>query len=173
MGSVSMAQQMLGRGVPLHRLRIGRLALDTAGCVGLSLVLACSLAVSAMAQDAPAGEKAAPLKLQLNRLESADDACRATIVVDNSRGRALKSYKLDLFAFDTDGIVQKRVAAELGPIPARKTTVKIFNFPGIACPKLSRVLLSDVLACEGGDATRESCLERTETETKANIPFDR
>jgi len=168
-----MAQQMLGRGVPLHRLRIGRLALDTTACVGLSLVLATSLAVTATAQDAPGGEKAAPLKLQLNRLEPADDSCRATIIVDNSRGTALKSYKLDLFAFDTDGIAQKRVAAELGPIPARKTTVKIFNFPGIACAKLSRVLLSDVLACEGGDATRESCLERTETETKATVPFDR
>ncbi|WP_246686491.1 MULTISPECIES: Tat pathway signal protein [unclassified Methylobacterium] len=168
-----MAEQMLGRGVPLYRRRIGRLALDTAASAGLSLVLAASLVVSATAQDAGSADKAAPIKLQLNRLEPADDSCRATIVVDNSRGTALKSYKLDLFAFDTDGIAQKRVAAELGPIPARKTTVKIFNFPGIACPKLSRVLLSDVLACEGGDVTRESCLERTETETKANVPFDR
>ena len=72
---------MLGRGVPLHRLRIGRLALDTAACAGLSLVLAAALAQSATAQDAPAGEKAAPLKLQLNRLEPAEDSCRATIVV--------------------------------------------------------------------------------------------
>ena len=147
--------------------------LGTAAGFGLSLAVATSFAASAIAQDAPAADKAAPLKLQLNRLESAEDSCRATIVVDNARGGALKSYKLDLFAFDTDGIVQKRVAAELGPIPARKTTVKIFNFPGIACQKLSRVLLSDVLACEGGDATRESCLERTETESKANVPFDR
>lgn len=168
-----MAEQVLGRGVPLYRLRIGRLALDTAACVGLSLVLAASFVVSAMAQDAPAAEKASPLKLQLNRLEAAGESCRVTMVVDNSRGTGLKSYKVDLFAFDTEGVAQKRVAVELGPVPARKTIVKIFDFPGIACPKVGRVLLNDVLACEGGEAGREACLERTETETKANVPFDR
>lgn len=168
-----MVQQVLGRGVPLYRLRIGHLAFDTVACIGLSLVLAVSLVVSARAQDAPVAEKAIPLKLQLNRLEPAGESCRATLVIDNSRGGALKSYKVDLFAFDTDGVAQKRVAVELGPVPARKTTVKIFDFPGIACPKVGRVLLNDVLACEGGDAGREACLERTETETKASVPFDR
>ncbi len=170
---MSLAEQVLGRGVPLYRLRIGRLALDTAACVGLSLVLAASFVVSAMAQDAPAAEKASPLKLQLNRLEAAGESCRVTMVVDNSRGAGLKSYKVDLFAFDTEGVAQKRVAVELGPVPARKTLVKIFDIPGIACPKVGRVLLNDVLACEGGEAGREACLERTETETKANVPFDR
>ena len=170
---MSMSAQGLGRGVPLYRLRIGRLALDTLACGGLSLVLVIAFVWSAMAQDAPAAEKAAPLKLQLNRLEASGDSCRVTMVVDNSRGTGLKSYKVDLFAFDTEGVAQKRVAVELGPVAARKTVVKIFDVPGIACPKVGRVLLNDVLACEGGEAGREACLERTETETKAGIPFDR
>ena len=70
-------------------------------------------------------------------------------------------------------MAQKRVAVELGPLPARKTIVKIFDFPGIACGKVGRVLLNDVLACDGGDAAREACLERTETESKAGLAFDR
>lgn len=166
---MSMAVQVL-RGVPLYRVRIGRLALDTAASAALSLVLVVSLLASAMAQDA---EKAAPIKLQLNRLEPAGEACRATLILDNSRGGALKSYKLDLFAFDTDGVAQSRLSTEFGPIPARKTSVKIFTFTGITCPKVGRILLNDVFACEGGDATRETCLERTETESKATVPFDR
>ncbi|WP_375462760.1 Tat pathway signal protein [uncultured Methylobacterium sp.] len=161
--------QVRGRGMPLYRLKIWRLALDTAACLALSLVFVVSFLASALAQDAAPAEKAPPIKLQLNRMESAGEACRATMLVDNSRGTPLKSYKIDLFAFDTDGIAQKRVAVELGPIPARKTTVKIFDFPGIACAKVGRVLLNDVLACEGRDA----CLEHTETETKASVSFDR
>jgi hypothetical protein len=153
--------------IPLYRRRIGRIALDTATCIALSALLV----VSALAQDA--SEKAAPIKLQLNKVETAGEACRVTMVIDNSRGTALKSYKVDLFAFDTDGVAQKRVAVELGPLPPRKTTVKIFDFPGIACNKVGRILLNDVLACDGGDAAREACLERTETETKAGLPFDR
>lgn len=170
---MSMAAQVLRGGVPLYRLRIGRLALDAAACLALSLVFVVSLLASALAQDAPAPDRGAPIRLQLNRMEAAGDACRATIVVDNGRGAALRSYKVDLFAFDTDGIAQKRVTVELGPIPARKTTVKIFDFPGIACAKVGRVLLNDVLACEGGEGGRETCLERTETETKASVTFDR
>lgn len=153
--------------VPLYRRRIGRIALDTAACLALSALLV----VSALAQDV-AAEKT-PLKLQLNKLETAGEACRVTLVVDNSKGTALKSYKVDLFAFDPEGVAQKRVAVELGPLPARKTTVKIFDFPGIACGKVGRVLLNDVLACDGGDAAREACLERTETESKAGPAFDR
>jgi len=158
---------VLALSVPLYRRRIGRIALDTAACLALSALLV----VSALAQDV-AAEKT-PLKLQLNKLETAGEACRVTLVVDNSKGTALKSYKVDLFAFDPEGVAQKRVAVELGPLPARKTTVKIFDFPGIACGKVGRVLLNDVLACDGGDAAREACLERTETESKAGPAFDR
>lgn len=134
-------------------------------------LFAAALAVPAMAQEA--GEKSAPVKLQLNKTETAGDACRITMVVDNSKGSALKTFKVDLFAFDTEGVAQKRVAVELGPIALHKTSVKIFDFPGIACAKVGRILLNDVLACDGGEGAREGCLERTDVESKAGISFDR
>lgn len=123
----------------------------------------------ALAQDA----SPTPLKLELNRLEPSGEACRTYLVVDNSRGAALKSLKVDLFAFDTEGVAQKRLAVELGPIPDKKTIVRLFDFPTIACPKIGRVLLNDVLACEGGQATRETCLERIVTESKSTAAFAR
>lgn len=147
---------------PSYRNRIGR---DAA--LGLSLSLA-------FVGTAPAQEsRPAPLKLELNRLEPAGDACRTYLLVDNSRGPALKSLKVDLFAFDTEGVAQKRLAVELGPVQEKKTLVRLFDFPQLACPKVGRILLNDVLACEGGDSSRESCLERIETESKASAPFAR
>ena len=156
----------------IHRRASRPRGLRGAAACALALLALPALAGAALAEERAGAEKA-PLKLQLNRLEPAGEACRVTMLVDNSKGTALKTYKLDLFAFDTEGVAQKRVAVEFGPLPARKTTVKIFDFPGIACPKIGRVLLNDVLACEGGDAGREACLERTETETKAGVSFDR
>ena len=135
-------------------------------------LVAAALAVPATAQEA-AGEKPAPVKLQLNKTETAGDACRITMVVDNSKGAALKTFKVDLFAFDTEGVAQKRVAVDLAPIASHKTSVKIFDFPGIACAKVGRILLNDVLACDGGEGAREGCLERTDVESKAGISFDR
>ncbi len=144
--------------------------------------LALALVGPALAQDAkssdakPSDTKAAAgpaLKIQLNRLEPAGEACRTYLVVDNGAGPALKSLKVDLFAFDTEGVAQKRLAVELGPIQDKKTVVRLFDFPGLACPKIGRVLLNDVLACEGGEASRESCLERIETDSKTSAAFNR
>ena len=123
--------------------------------------------------EAQETQSAMPLRLELNRLEPNGEACRTYLVIDNSRGTALKSLKVDLFAFDTDGIAQKRLGVELGPIPDRKTVVRLFDFSAIACPKIGRVLLNDVLACEGGQASRESCLERIQTESKTTAAFAR
>lgn len=170
-----VAEQVSGRGAGRRRgpgVGCGSVA---SGLAVLGLTVA--LAGAAAAQDAAgAGAPAAagaPIRLQLNRLEASGEACRATVVIDNLKGGAIKSYKVDLFAFDTEGVAQKRVAVELGPLPARKTTVKLFDFAGLTCPKIGRVLLNDVLACEGGEGGREGCLERTETETKAGVPLDR
>ena len=143
------------------------------GAAGLALLAAFG---GAMAQEpkAPGQDGKAPtLQLELNRLEPAGEACRTYLLVDNSRGPALKSLKVDLFAFDTEGVAQKRLAVELGPVQDRKTMVRLFDFPALACPRIGRVLLNDVLACEGGEASRENCLERIETESKTPASFVR
>ena len=136
------------------------------------MVFAAGLAVTG-AVEAQEAAPTMPLRLELNRLEPNGEACRTYLVIDNSRGTALKSLKVDLFAFDTDGIAQKRLGVELGPIPDRKTVVRLFDFSAIGCPKIGRVLLNDVLACEGGQASRESCLERIQTESKTTAAFAR
>lgn len=168
----------MGRALPERRGLGERLF---AGAV-VAAALALSGAVATAQDGAPASASdaktetksdAAPFKIELNRLESAGDACRTYMLVDNSRGPALKSLKVDLFAFDTEGVAQKRLAVELGPIQEKKTVVRLFDFAGLACPKIGRILLNDVLSCEGGDATRETCLERIEPTSKTSAAFDR
>ncbi|GAB6845551.1 hypothetical protein JCM2811A_45530 [Methylorubrum rhodinum] len=141
---------------------------------GIAALAGVALALTATGAGAQeSGTKGAPLKIELNRLEPAGEACRTYMLVDNGRGPALKSLKVDLFAFDTEGVAQKRLAVELGPVQEKKTVVRLFDFAGLACPKIGRILLNDVLACEGADASRETCLERIETATKTPAAFDR
>ncbi|MFY9291262.1 MAG: Tat pathway signal protein [Methylorubrum rhodinum] len=149
--------------------------MQAAGMVrGIATLAGVALALTATGAGAQeSGTKGAPLKIELNRLEPAGEACRTYMLVDNGRGPALKSLKVDLFAFDTEGVAQKRLAVELGPVQEKKTVVRLFDFAGLACPKIGRILLNDVLACEGADASRETCLERIETATKTPAAFDR
>lgn len=140
------------------RSRRSRRLTQIAACVGLTVATGDG---RALAQDAPA-----PIRLELNRLEPQGESCRAYLLIDNGKGEALKSLKVDLFAMDTDGVAQRRLAVEVGPVPARKTLIKLFDFAGLACPRFGRVLLNDVISCEGPSGPREDCVSQIETVSK-------
>ncbi|MCG7393627.1 Tat pathway signal protein [Microvirga sp. ACRRW] len=123
----------------------------------------------ALAQE-PA--KAVSLRVELNKIEASGENCRTYFLIDNRQQDAWRSFKLDLFALDKDGVAAKRLAVEVGPVPARKTLIKLFDFPGLSCPQLGSVLLNDVVACEGAASSREECLAAVETASKVEtVPF--
>jgi hypothetical protein len=120
----------------------------------------------------PAWAQTSGVRIELNRLEAAGESCRAYFLIDNRQGQGWRSLKLDLFALDTDGVAAKRLAVEVGPVPEKKTLIKLFDFPGLGCPRFGRILLNDVMACEGSTASREECLTAIETASKvAEVPF--
>lgn len=149
-------------GVPWHRARVGRLALDLAACLALSAVMI----ASALAQ----GVSALP-RLELNRLEPQGENCRAYFLIDNGGGEAFRALRLDLFVLDTDGVAQKRFALEAGPVPEKKTLFRLVDVPGLACGRIGRVLLNDVLACEAAAGPRADCAALIETRARGAVPF--
>jgi hypothetical protein len=127
--------------------------------------------VSGHAQPAASPPAAsAPVRLELNRLEAEGQNCRVYLLADNSKGEAYRSFKVDLFVLDTDGVAAKRVVLELGPIAAGKTLIRLFDIAGVACTRFGRVLLNDV-TCEAEPGARPNCLADTRTESKATVPF--
>ncbi len=43
------------------------------------------------------------------------------------------------------------------PLPAGKTSLKVFDIEGLACERLGRLLLNDVMACADASGAREGC----------------
>ena len=76
---------------------------------------------------APLPAMAGDLSLDLNKLESRDGSCRVTMVVVNGRPAAADALRADLVMFGQDGVVAKRLAVDLGPVPAGKTIVRAFD----------------------------------------------
>ncbi|MET0531754.1 MAG: Tat pathway signal protein [Microvirga sp.] len=146
--------------------------LDKQIAVGTMMAAAilAALASPALAQDRP--QSVAPVRIELNKVEAAGENCQTYFLIDNKNGEAWRSLKLDLFALDTDGVAAKRLAVEVGPVPGRKTLIKLFDFPGLSCRRFGRVLLNDVVACEGALSSREECLSAIETASKVeSVPF--
>lgn len=126
-----------------------------------SLLLTALAASPAFAKD--------DLGLELNKLEPADASCQAYFLIVEKAGKPLQSLKADLIIFGKDGGIAKRLIAELGPIRANKTSVKIFAID-VACADIAGVLLNDVANC-APDATPEACLDRLALSSRLDIRF--
>jgi hypothetical protein len=126
--------------------------------------LCVALLQSAHAQDDGIG-------IELNKLEPVSAACRAYLVFENRTARAFDPFKLDLVMFDRDGVIAKRVAVEAGPLPAGKTSVKLFDVGGLGCGDIRRVLLNSVMACGTPGDARADCtaLARPASRTEASF----
>jgi hypothetical protein len=119
------------------------------------------------------GERDGIIAVELNRAEPLPDGCRVSFVIQNRTTHAFESLLWDLFFFDPDGLIAGRLAAEAAPLPAGKTSVKLFDIPGLMCDGLSRVLLNDTIVCEteAGEDVEIDCLQLTVPSSRADIGF--
>ncbi len=117
-----------------------------------------------LASAAPASADG-PLRLELNKMERVDGACRAFIVIRNETETGLTSLDVDLVTFEPSGVIGSRFRVELAPVPPGKTVVKSFDFEGVDCERIDRVLLNDIVRCDPLEAA--SCLASLELSTLA------
>jgi len=97
------------------------------------------------------------INVELNSVESAQNRCRLAFVIDNKDELPLQTLKLDLAVFNRDGVVQRRLVIEMGPVRRAKTMVRTFEIDG-ECLQIGSILVNDVTACAPGDPG--ACLDR-------------
>ncbi|MDQ0391581.1 hypothetical protein [Labrys monachus] len=131
------------------------------------------LLITGVALAAPLSAMAGDLSLDLNKLESRNGSCRVTMVVVNGRPAAADALRADLVMFGQDGVVAKRLAVDLGPVPAGKTIVRAFDIAGLDCQGIGSILLNDLPACHfAGEAEGPPrCLDTLAVESKAGTRF--
>jgi len=109
--------------------------------------------------------------VELNKLEPNGEACRAYLVLENGAARAFETLRLDLVMFDADGVVARRLGVEAAPLPAGKTSLKVFDLDGLSCGQVGRVLLNDVLACADASGARGDCLSLVSVSSRGPVEF--
>ncbi|MEM0922424.1 MAG: Tat pathway signal sequence domain protein [Pseudomonadota bacterium] len=107
--------------------------------------------------------------VELNKLETEGSACQAYILLQNKTETAFENLALDLVMFDPDGIIARRLAVEMAPLRAGKTSVKVFGIDGLTCEGIGRVLVNDVLSCTAGGAAKSDCLGLIETVSRGPV----
>ena len=147
-----------------------------------AVMLACVFATPAFAQnEAPAvaaTPQAAPaegsaISIELNKLEPAQNACRGYFVVDNRSPKPLKELQIDVFLFDKQDVVLRRVALTFPNVRTSRMKVVLFDLADIKCEDIGRLLVNDVLACTDADgAAIEGCADIVGVTTRTAAKFD-
>jgi hypothetical protein len=127
----------------------------------LSALAATGLAVAVAGTAPPAvAQDAQRISIELNRLEPQGNNCRVWMVARNPAPEAINPLRLDLLMFGKDGVIARRLALDIGPLPESKTQARIFDLAGLACDSIGSVLLNEVLACGPTPEGRATCLPR-------------
>ena len=124
------------------------------------------------ASEATADAAAGPLTVELNKLEPGEaGGCRAYFLFRNATGLAFEELELSLAVIDADGVIDRLLTIDAAPVPAARTTLKLFEIPEIACGDISEVLLHDLPACRPQNAEPMDCFERIELQSRAAAPL--
>jgi hypothetical protein len=109
------------------------------------------------------------LAIELNKVEDFDGGCMASFLFQNNLGATLDRFNLDLFLFDAEGVIVRRVTIDMAPLPNGKTRVAQFHLYGGPCGDLSRVLVNDFPQCRAEDGAPVDCLAGLEVSSRSAI----
>jgi len=111
------------------------------------------------------------VKIDLNKLEPRENACRAYFVVQNGTESNFAEFTLDLFLFGADGVVTKRIVVDSAPLDAAKTCVRPVDFREVGCENVSMILMNDIIKCRDGSGERQDCVSLVELSNRTAAKF--
>ncbi len=109
------------------------------------------------------------LTLELNRLENQPRGCRIYLVFGNNHSAPIETLRLDLVLFGRDGVIQRRLAVDAGPLRADRRTVKLFDVTDTNCDGIGSILVNDIPQCSAG----ADCLSQLAVSSRADIPLNK
>ena len=128
---------------------------------------------SAQEGDAPADTAlSGSITIELNRLEPLDDACRVYFVIGNQTETTLTSLQPDVYVFDPDGVILRRLAFDTPPMPPGSQRVRVLDLAGNACSQVGRMLMNGLLLCETEAGPRDDCGTVLTTSSRTEAPLD-
>lgn len=105
-----------------------------------------------MAQDQ------AKLTVELNKFEDNEaGGCRAFFLFRNKTEQTFEGFEMSLAILDGQGVIDRLLTIDAAPIPATRTTLKLFEVPELACADISEFLLHELASCRPQNEAEMDC----------------
>jgi hypothetical protein len=98
------------------------------------------------------------LTVELNKFETTEGGgCQAFFLFRNQSALTLEAFVMSLAILAENGVIDRLLTIDAAPLPAQRTTLKLFEIPDIACDAISEILLHDISACRPQNADAIDC----------------
>lgn len=128
-------------------------------------LVACLMGGPAAAQE-PQG---AHVSIELNALQSVENACRISFLVQNRHEVDIEKAVYETVLFDTEGRVDRLTLFDFGALPSARARVRQFVVPGLACTAFGRLLINGAETCSGDGVPENACSQALELSTRTDV----
>ncbi len=136
------------------------------------VVTRCMLAVIGAASLAwsPAAAAGGRLTIELNKFEqAAEGGCRAFFLFRNGTDMTLTGFEMALAILDRNGVIDRLLTIDAAPLPAGRTTLKLFEIPETRCDAIGEILLHDIASCQPQNADPVDCFPFLDLVSRAGV----
>ncbi len=134
----------------------------TAGKIIAAALVALSLAGGATAQQD------GRLTVELNKVEQGEGGCQTYFLFRNRTDMTLEGFEMSLAVLDPSGVIDSLLSIDAAPLPAERTTVKLFEIPGTECGAISEILLHELGSCRPAGGEEMDCFPILDLSSKAS-----
>jgi hypothetical protein len=141
----------------------------TGGEAGFMKRFLTGVAAIFIALGGPATAQDGGLTVEMNKFEeNAGGGCRAFFLFRNQSPKTFEAFEMSLAILDQSGVIDRLLSIEAAPLPAGRTTLKLFEIPEIACSAISEVLLHEVSACRPQNEPEMDCFPILSLDSKTS-----
>lgn len=123
---------------------------------------------------APARAEPGKLTVELNKLEQTEGGgCQAFFLFHNQTGKAFSGFEMSLAILDTKGIIQRLLTIDAAPLPADRTSLKLFEIPKTQCGDVSEILLHEMPSCKPQNGAEMDCFPLLDLTSRAAAKLEK
>jgi hypothetical protein len=125
--------------------------------------------ILALFSAAPVLSAEGRLTVELNKFEQDEGGgCRAFFLFRNQTGLTLEGFEMSLAVLNTQGVIDRLLSIDAAPLPAARTTLKLFEIPETSCGSISEILLHDIPSCRPQNEAETDCFALIDLDSKTS-----
>lgn len=137
-------------------------------------LIAGTIAFSLFSQSTPALANSGKLSIELNKFEENESGgCQAFFLFRNQTDLTFEGFEMSFAVLNGEGIIDRLLTIDAAPLPAARTTLKLFEIPETTCDGISALLLHELASCRPQNDEEMDCFPILELVSRTNASLEK